>query len=639
MEAAIIAEAFLQNAPEAFLVLDRDLRVAAANEAALSLFSLDAKTVAGRTLAECIPDVAPFMDQVATVVRTAQPQFLGDIAVPGSDDSLRVSLKVFKAGDGCGVIATDVSELRQAVDEARQFNQFLQQVISSACVWVSVLDRDLRVVIWNRAAEVVTGHVQAEVIGQAAVWQKLLPVPEQREKFLGRLRDVLDGESLEGQETVILNRSGDERVVSWYCRGVRDDNDAIIGIMSVGLDITARRRLERQLMHAQKMEAVGALAGGVAQDFNATLMNIFGDADIALHALPQEHPAHEPLQSILAAAHRASDLTRQLLLFSRRDPGAVHPLNINRTIQGMTRMLSRLLGKHIQVLPVLAPDLLEIQANEAHIEQVVLNLCTNARDAMPDGGRLSVITQNVHLEPGNRQNDPSARPGHFVCLTVVDTGRGMPPDIQAHIFEPFFTTKAAGQGTGLGLSVVYGIVQHMNGWISVSSRVGQGTVFDIYLPAAQPAPGQMRSGTEPNGEHTAVEAWRGQGETVLLLEDDPYVMRSLLGILQTSGYHVRLVSSVAEARQQMAQGPGQIRLVICGTALPGNAGPQFAGDVRSRFPDLPVLLVTGYPGKPAGEPLPAVFPLLDEPFSLFSVCRKIRSTLAGNVSPGPGTGT
>ncbi len=361
-------------------------------------------------------------------------------------------------------------------------------------------------------------------------------------------------------------------------------------VMFTGIvrDITERKLLQAQLLQAQKMESIGQLAGGIAHDFNNQLGIILFDVDLLLAGSDHHPELRDDLLKIRRVVLRGANLARQLLLFGRRQQMEPRPIDLNHHVQELRKMLGRLLGEHIVVRLHLADDLAATNADASNIDQVILNLALNSRDAMPDGGMLEFATANVVVGEEYHRLHRQARPGRYVRLEVGDTGCGMSAEVQLRIFEPFFTTKEEGKGTGLGLAVVYGIVQAHGGWIDVESYPGRGTRFLVYLPAIERRP------SSGNPAEPAPDAGRrGLGEEVLLLEDDPELRERTGRALVESGYRVTTCATVAEARQRLAQPARPVQLLLCDVRLPDGRGTELAFAVRAQHPTVPVVLLTG----------------------------------------------
>jgi two-component system cell cycle sensor histidine kinase/response regulator CckA len=353
-------------------------------------------------------------------------------------------------------------------------------------------------------------------------------------------------------------------------------------------DVTERRQLEEQFRQAQRMEAVGRLAGGVAHDFNNLLTVIGGYGELALEDLPTNTPAREAVGEMVAAGVRAAALTRQLLAFSRKQVLEPRVLDLNTIVATVDKMLRRLIGEDIDFVTVPAPDLGRVWADAGQIEQVLMNLAVNARDAMPRGGKLTIETANIDLDAAYARHHVTVRPGPYVMLAVSDTGTGMDEATIARIFEPFFTTKEQGKGTGLGLSTVYGIVQQSGGTISVDSIPGRGTSFKIYLPRTDSRSEPERIGTPPG---QSVVSGR---ETVLLIEDEPAVRRLARDILAGKGYTVLEGTDTEEGLRLAREHPGPIHVIVTDVVMPGMSGPDFIMHARALLPSVKVLFMSGY---------------------------------------------
>jgi CheY-like chemotaxis protein len=363
---------------------------------------------------------------------------------------------------------------------------------------------------------------------------------------------------------------------------------------------------------------VGQLAGGVAHDFNNLLTAILGSTDLLLMDLPQEDPRREDLLAIRDAGERAATLTRQLLAFSRRQVLQPRVIGLNQVVAGMGKLLPRLIGEDIRLDLALAPDLASVSADPGQIEQVILNLAVNARDAMPDGGRLTIATANAVLDAVFAARNPIVQTGTYVRLSVTDTGQGMDEETLARVFEPFFTTKGPGKGTGLGLATVYGIVKQSGGYIFVRSQPGEGTTFDVYLPAVPPSAEEPTSAPPPDQP--------GEGsETILLAEDDAAVRSLARRALEQYGYRVLEAANGREAVDLMRQHQNEIDLLLTDIVMPEMSGRRSAEHNLQTRPDIKVLFMSGY----AGPDQPDGRAMVQKPFTPESLARRVREVLDG----------
>jgi signal transduction histidine kinase/CheY-like chemotaxis protein len=396
-----------------------------------------------------------------------------------------------------------------------------------------------------------------------------------------------------------------------------------------------RERLEDELRQSQKMEAVGRLAGGIAHDFNNLLTVIGGYTDLLQMRFARGTFAWNTLQEIRSAYDRAASLTRQLLAFSRRQLLQPQLLNINLTVENLQQMLQRLLGEDILLVTVLAPDLGLVQADPNQLDQVILNLAVNARDAMPEGGRLLIETMNVLVERSNPEAPIDVREGSYVMLSVSDTGSGMDAELRSRIFEPFFTTKDAGKGTGLGLSTVYGIVQQSGGSVTVISELGKGSAFRIYLPRL---PDEELASPLTDEEP---EPLRHESETILLVEDEDAVRRLARQVLEQAGYTVIEAGTCEAALRYGDAYEGRIHLLLTDVVLPDGRGPAVADQLTAQRPDLKVLFMSGHPSHRSGQAghAPMRHALLQKPFTPGALVRKARDVIdEGEAHDGPGPG-
>jgi two-component system, cell cycle sensor histidine kinase and response regulator CckA len=394
-------------------------------------------------------------------------------------------------------------------------------------------------------------------------------------------------------------------------------------------DVTAYRHLEEQLRQAQKMDAVGRLAGGIAHDFNNLLTVIRASSELASESVPAEHPSQTDMDAIKAAATAAARLTNQLLAFSRKQLLRPRPLDLNTVVGGLRSVLRRLIPEDIEILADLAEVSLPIIADSGQLEQVLMNLAVNARDAMPNGGRLTVETAIAELDACYTQRRSVVVPGRYAVLIVTDTGCGMERHIEDHIFEPFFTTKELGAGTGLGLATVYGIVKQSGGYIWVYSEVGLGTTFKIYLPLA------TVDAAEPVRAAAPPPIARISTETILVVEDEPAVRALTARVLSAHGYHVLTASTGAEALEASRAHRGPISLMLTDLIMPGGSGRSAFETLAAERPDIQPLYMSGYTDDDVVRRglLDTTTPFVQKPFTAAGLSRAVRDVLDNRPNP------
>ncbi|MBU4262681.1 MAG: PAS domain S-box protein [Proteobacteria bacterium] len=395
------------------------------------------------------------------------------------------------------------------------------------------------------------------------------------------------GKPTRNEEWITFSDDGHRALLETTKTPMYDAGGALIGVLGIGHDITEHRRLEDQFVQAQKMESVGRLAGGVAHDYNNMLSVILGHAELALAKTNPAEPLHEDLQEIIEAAKRSTEITRQLLAFARKQTIAPKVIDLNETVEGMLKMLRRLIGEEINLAWLPGLGLMPMKIDPSQLDQILANLCVNARDAITDVGKVTIQTDMVTLDKADCNSYPSLVPGNYVLLTVTDDGCGMDKEIQAKVFEPFFTTKGLGQGTGLGLATVYGIVKQNKGFVNVYSEPGLGTTFKIYLPC------HVSNAVDSREEHTR-ETPLGQGEVILVVEDEVALLKLSRTMLESLGYAVLTASKTGEAMQLAKAHAGRIDLVIIDVVMPEMNGRELADQLQTLYPKIKILFMSGY---------------------------------------------
>jgi PAS domain S-box-containing protein len=508
--------------------------------------------------------------------------------------------------------------------------EHLLESVPDAVVAVS---RTGAIVLVNREAERVFGYERGQLLGEPV---EMLVPDRFRDQYLERRKEYFEEPTTRelgsGLEFHGLRQDGSEFPVDIAVSPIGADESAIAIVVVHDLseakeserrrdEELARANREMRIAQSRRLESLGQLAGGVAHDFNNLLGVILNYADFVADELEEGTTVHTDVKEIRKAAERATELTRQLLIFSRREAIKPAPVDLNEVVNDIERLLRRTLGEHIELVVRLSPDVPAVLADPGQVEQVLVNLAVNARDAMPDGGRLVIDTRVVELDRDFLQEHPDAVPGRYVRVTVEDSGTGMDPEVAARAFEPFFSTKRKGEGTGLGLATVYGIVTAAGGLISVYSEPGEGTVFRVHLPAvdsdAVRAPGEQ-----------AVE-FTGRGESVLLVEDEDSVRALAKRILTEGGYRVSALSQGSDALPLLEDPRRDFDLLISDVVMPGMRGVELVRRALELRPELPVLMMSGYttPLEEDDRRAMAEAPLLEKPFSRRDLLGQVRELL------------
>ena len=472
--------------------------------------------------------------------------------------------------------------MRATTSELARQGEHFRVTMSAIPVAVVATDLEGRVTFWSPGAERLFGLEAGAVAGNAP---RIVPedLAGEDERFR---RSTLGGAPIAGADTTRLHSSGAIRNVTVSTDVIRDGEGRITGMVSAYLDSTSHHKLAEQFRQSQKLEAIGRLAGGIAHDFNNLLTAILGFADRALDRLPPSERRREDLREITLAAERAAGLTRQLLSFSRPRPINPQVLEVSQVVRQMETMLRRVMEERIDLNFITATDSGRIRADAHHLEQILLNLCINARDAMPHGGRLTVEVARAELDQAYTGEHPGLQPGHYTMLSVSDTGIGMDEATRRHIFEPFFSTKGEGRGTGLGLATVYGIVAAASGGIMVYSEPGRGSSFKVFLPTVDAPPESLRPPAAAAGALTT--------GTVLLVEDNPQLRSLARTMLEEAGFAVTACSSAEQALDRTTRCSASPDVMVTDLVLGGISGLELSRLLRTRLPHLGIVFVSGY---------------------------------------------
>ncbi len=486
----------------------------------------------------------------------------------------------------------DITARKQAEEALRNSEEFQRAMIDCSPVALFTIDLDGNVLTWNASAEKIFGWHAEETIGKPL---PIVPADKQEESD-ALLWQIFKGGGFIGKELIRLRNDGTLFPVSLSAAPVHNDRNQVVGILGAVEDLTERKKIEAereqlqsQLLQAQKMESVGRLAGGVAHDYNNMLSVIIGYAQFGMDKTDPEDELRADLQEILTAAERSADITRQLLAFARKQTINPKALDLNETVESMFKMIRRLIGEDIDLSWKPGPAVWPVKMDPSQLDQILVNLCINARDAISDVGRITIETHNVRFDEAYCANHAGFVPGEYVLLAVSDDGRGMDKETLDKIFEPFYTTKEIGKGTGLGLSVIYGIIKQNKGFINVYSEPEKGTTFQLYFSRhADDASPIETVGVGP--EKTPV----GSGETVMIVEDEASILKLAKRILIPLTYNVLTATSPNEALVLAKEHGGDIHLLIADVVLPGMNGRDLAEKLQAEYPKLKVLFMSGY---------------------------------------------
>ncbi len=512
----------------------------------------------------------------------------------------------------------DVSERKLAEKILAEEKKFIDNALNTLQDAFFVLDLEGRFLRWNKTLTAVTGYTDREISLKKATD---LFQADEKERVSGSILKVIE-EGSDHVEAIMVTKDGREIPYAFNAAILSDAQNEPVGISGVGRDISEHQRLEAQLRHAQKMEAVGTLAGGIAHDFNNILNVIMGYGAIVEDTLEPGSPVREDMKEVLIAADRAADLTRRLLVFSRKDVVNIMPIDINEIILGLKKMLERIISESIEFDIELSDMPLTVLADAGQIEQVLINLAVNSKDAMLEGGRLTIGTGLQELNDEYVAAYGYGKPGTYALIMVADTGQGMDAETQKKIFEPFFTTKEVGKGTGLGLAISYEIIKKHGGYTNVYSEPGQGTVFKIYLPLNEDA-------ASLDKEKEAAASVKHRNETVLVAEDDASVRKLATIVLESFGYRVIAAVDGEDAIAKFMENRERISIVLLDMIMPKKSGEEVGEAIRKVSPGVKILFASGYTmdmikGK---ELMEADFDFIQKPFTPKALLIKVREVL------------
>jgi len=586
--------------------------------AAIALVLIAVGAVGAWTVSRQITAPLRGLSEAAQAIAAGQPAHV-DVARPDELGLLASSFNTM-----ADRVEQSRRQLEAQVEQLRESEQRFRELAENVREVFFVVDPESgRSLYLSPAYEEVFGHSREHAYAVPNSWLDAVH-QEDRERMLEAMLASARGEQQSGDAYRVVRPDGSIRWVRGQVSPVRDATGRTVRLVGIAEDITELKRTEERFLKAQRMEAVGRLAGGIAHDFNNLLTAILGTAELLLEDLPATDPRRADVEEIRKAGSRAADLTRQLLAFSRSqvlEPKVVDP---NVMVADMDKLLRRLIGEDVELRTILGRDLGAVRADPGQLEQVIVNLAVNARDAMPQGGKLTIETANAELDESYARQHEPVRPGAYVMLAVSDTGVGMDAATKARIFEPFFTTKEKGKGTGLGLATVYGIVKQSGGYIWVYSEPGQGATFKLYFPRVD-EPAAARE--EPLRKPTRL---RGT-ETILVVEDDQMVRHSTRRMLEAHGYRVLVAESGAEALMLVEQHVEPIHLVVTDVVMPGMNGREVVDRLRARRPDVKALYLSGYTDEAIVHHgiIESGIPFLQKPFTLEALGRKVREVLDG----------
>ncbi len=641
----LLSHNLLEAIPDAIVAVDEAGTILQINSQTEQLFGYDRDQLIGQAVEILVPAVQQRQHRrhrdsfarMPKVRRMGAGLELYGRRRDGSQFPVEISLSPVSVANGVLILSAirDISDRKRIEEDLRRTNAELEQrtaeqlgayrgrlasIVDSS--EDAILSKDLsgNITSWNRGAEHIYGYTAAEIIGKPI---SILAPKDRPNEVFEILEKIKHGESIDHYETIRITKDGQHRNMSLSVSPLRDTSGKIAGASVIARDITAQRRAEDHLRQAQKMEAVGRLAGGVAHDFNNILGIITSCTELLRDRLQAQPEPAQLVDHIRKASDRGASLTRQLLTFSRKSVVQLQILDLNERLKEVSKLLQPLMGDDVEIVIVPKSPAAIIEADPNQFDQIVLNLAVNARDAMARGGKFIMEISVVDLDQAFSGEHRPMPPGKYVLLAVSDTGSGMDEATQTRIFEPFFTTKEQGKGTGLGLATVYAIVQQCGGHIWVYSEVDRGTTFKIYLPSAEH---KLAVEAKPEPESALRPA---EGTTILLVEDDE-LMRSLTRqILVEQGYQVIEARDGTSALESLAAHPGRVDVVLTDVVMKGMSGPELVNRLSQSHPELKVVYMSGYTGELIAERevLKSGVTLLEKPFTRTNLLKTIHASL------------